>query len=153
MPILSDLAIKQANNWIATGAQRPETTEAHGRVRVAVIDTTVKEAGTAIEFAEFPAGRIRILGLASHVKATFATAATTLKIGYSKYDNFTGTEVAADDDAFLVATASGSVASLATAGASGLVLETRSGFTLTGTTSANVAVNDTIKGAVLYVVD
>lgn len=151
--IYSDLAAKQSANWIASGVKRPETTESHGRVRVAVIDTKVSVAGTDLEFVRFPAGRIRILGIASAVKATFATGGTTLKIGVSAYDNLVGTKVAADDDALMAATASASIANLAAAGASGVLLETKSGFTITGKTSANLAVNDTIKGAILYVVD
>ena len=143
----STIAAQQVTN----GATRPETTELHGRVRVAVIDTKITAADTDVILCRFPAGRIRILGTQSTIKPTLATGATTLKFGYGKARNYVGGEIAADDDAFLTATASTSVTTLS--GASGTLVETSSGFDLTATASANMAVNDTINGVVLYIVD
>lgn len=139
---------------VANKAYRPETTELHGRVRVAVIDTTMDGAGTDITLAKFPAGRIRILPL-STIK-TSATGSTTLDVGYSAYKDEVFTAVAADADALLAAKALTDVAksvALDAAGASGLLISSSGGFSITATASANLAKGDTLTGILYYVVD
>lgn len=143
----SNLAALQVRN----GSERPMTTEMQGRVRLAVID--FKSTGTDKEILlwKAPAGRVRILS--GNIKATLATAATTIKIGYRAYTSTDGQKKVADDDAFLAATASNTVEKLAALPPSGMLLETQTGFDVMATGSANIAVNDKIEGVILYVVD
>lgn len=148
----SNLAAKQ----LANDMDRAYPHEFAGRVRVAVVDLTVTAADKALALFTLPAGRVRILGASSMFTATFATAATTLKIGYAAYTGVDGVTVSADDDALLAATSGTNLASgktLVTAGYTGLVLESMSGIDIIGTASANLAADDVVKGVVLYVVD
>lgn len=143
----SNLAALQVRN----GTERPMPTEAHGRVRLAVID--FKSTGTDKEILlwKAPAGRVRILS--GNLKATLATTATTIKIGYSAHTSTDGQNVVADDDAFLTATASNTITALATLPPSGMLFETQTGFDVVATGSARIAANDKIEGVILYVVD
>lgn len=143
----SNLAALQVRN----GTERPMTTEVQGRVRLAVID--FKSTGTDKEILlwKAPAGRVRILS--GNIKATLATPATTIKIGYGAYTSTDGQKKVADDDAFLTATASNTITALAALPPSGMLLETQTGFDVTAIGSANIAANDKIEGVILYVVD
>lgn len=143
----SNLAALQVRN----GTERPMPTEAHGRVRLAVID--FKAAGTDKEILlwKAPAGRVRILS--GNIKATLATQATTIKIGYGAYTSTDGQKKVADDDAFLAATASNTIDKLAALPPSGMLLETQTGFDVMAVGSANIAAGDKIEGVILYVVD
>lgn len=139
---------------VANKAYRPETTELHGRVRVAVIDTTMAAADKDILLARFPAGRVRILPLSNI--STSATGTTTLDVGLGAYHDETFTTVAADPDALLAAKALTDVAkgvSLSGAGASGLCVSSSDGFDLLAAASANLAQGDTLTGVIYYVVD
>lgn len=143
----SNLAALQVRN----GTERPMPTEAHGRVRLAVID--FKSTGTDKEILlwKAPAGRVRILS--GNIKATLATQATTIKIGYGAYTSTDGQKKVADDDAFLAATASNTIDKLAALPPSGMLLETQTGFDVMAVGSANIAAGDKIEGVILYVVD
>lgn len=143
----SNLAALQVRN----GTERPMPTEAHGRVRLAVID--FKSTGTDKEILlwKAPAGRVRILS--GNIKATLATQATTIKIGYGAYTSTDGQKKVADDDAFLAATASNTIDKLAALPPSGMLFETQTGFDVMAVGSANIAAGDKIEGVILYVVD
>lgn len=145
-----------ASQQIANTADRPFPNMFAGRVRVASINVKVDAAEANMILCKLPAGRIRILGPQSMFTASFATAATTLKIGYAAYKGLMGSAVAADDDALLAATSGTNLASgkgLVTAGYDGLVFESKDGVTITGTASAALAADDTVTGVILYVVD
>lgn len=143
----SNLAALQVRN----GTERPMPTEAHGRVRLAVIDFKATGTDKEILLWKAPAGRVRILS--GNIKATLATAATTIKVGHGAYTSTDGQKTAADDDAFLTATASSTIATLAALPPSGMLFETQTGFDVTAIGSANIAANDKIEGVILYVVD
>lgn len=138
-----------------TGLKRPETTEVAGRVRVLVIDTVVAEVGKDVILADMAAGRIRILGMQSSVNATFATPATTLKVGVSAYTNINRQPVPAADAGLLAATEGSALTNkpLAIPGASGLLVPAGSAWRITATASADLAVGDKITGTILYVND
>ena len=143
----SNLAALQVRN----GTERPMTTEVQGRVRLAIID--FKSTGTDKEILlwKAPAGHVRVLS--GNIKTTLATPATNIKIGYSAYTSTDGQKTAADDDAFLAATASNTLEKLAALPPSGILLETQTGFDVMAVGSANIAAGDKIEGVILYVVD
>lgn len=139
---------------VANKAYHPETTELHGRVRVAVIDTVLEKADKEILLAKFPAGRIRILSLST--VGSSAGGATTLKVGHNGYKDEVYNEVAKDDDAFLVATELTEVqkgACFIAPGLSGMLITSVDGFDIIATASANLAAGDGLTGAIYYVVD
>lgn len=149
--LYSNVAALQKKN----GADRVATTELHGRVRACVIDTKFTAADKTVLLVRFPAGRIRILGM-SQLAAKLATSSTTIKVGYGAYKDPVFVDVVADDDALLATVAASSLAegaALDAAGPSGLLIESAEGVDIIATLSANGAVNDTITGVILYVVD
>lgn len=149
--LYSDVAALQKKN----GADRVNTTELHGRVRICVVDTKVTAAEDTITLVRFPAGRVRILGT-SNVAAKLATGGTTISIGYAAYKDPVFVDVPADEDALMKAAAASGMATgvpLGAAGPSGIVIESADGVDIIAKLSAAAAVNDTITGVILYVVD
>lgn len=143
----SNIAGMQTRNTM----ERPATTELQGRVRIAVIDFSSTGTDKEILLWKAPAGRVRILK--GELKATLATQATTLKIGFSSYRGVDGLTKAADDDAFLAAAASNTIEALAALPPSGMLFESQTGFDVIATGSANIAAKDKIEGVIYYVVD
>lgn len=143
----SNLAALQVRN----GAERPQTTEVQGRVRVAVVDFVATGTDKDVLLWKAPAGRVRVLS--ATLKATLATTATTIKIGHNGFTSTDNQKVAADDDAFQAAVASGTLAKFAATPPSGLLVESQTGFDVVAVCSAAIAVGDKIEGAILYVVD
>lgn len=141
----SNIAKKQLNR---NGADRPEVSDAYGRVRMICIDTKLEAADKEVVLWHFPAGRVRILS--GNIKAT---SSGTISIGTSCYldmDNVRQNPVPAK---FAAATAAASLTTLSAVPASGIVMETVSGFDLMATAAANMAVGDTINGIIYFVVD
>lgn len=135
----------------AAGSSRPAPTDIQGRVRMASFNLTVGAADTAGILAKMPAGVVRILK--ADLKATLATGATTLAIGTGAYNDINNAAVAAAPAALQAAVASTSLASLLAVPAEGVVISSIKGFDVTVTSSANMAVNDVIRGTLYYVVD
>lgn len=141
----SEIAKRQLGR---NGANRPEVFDAYGRVRMINIYTKIETADKEVVLWHFPAGRLRIL------KADLkATASGTLQVGHGQYTGMDNVIVEKDPDAFQAAVAAASLASLGALGPAGVLMETITGFDLLVTSSANLAVGNTIEGIVYFVVD
>lgn len=151
MPQYSDTAaVMQANQLIRSPL---EPRDHGGRVRASTFKLTVSAADTSHVLTRLPAGRIRVLGI-SAVKVSFATGTTTLSVGTGSYTDQDGSNKAAAAAALKAATAGSTInMTLDAAGPRGLALNSRDGVDIVGTTSANLAVNDTIEGVVYYILD
>ena len=139
------------NMQMAAGATRPAPTDIQGRVRIASFNLTVGTAETGGILAKMPSGTVRILK--ADLKATLATGATTLSVGTSAYNDLNNASVAAAPAGLQAAIASTSLTGLAAVPAEGVVISSIKGFDVTVTSSANMAVNDVIRGTLYYVVD
>ena len=151
MPQYSDTAaVMQANQLIRSPL---EPRDHGGRVRASTFKLTVSAVDMAHVLTRMPAGRIRILGI-SAVKVSFATGAATLSVGTGSYTDQDGSNKAAAATALKTATAGSTInMTLDAAGPRGLALNSRDGVDVIGTSSANLAVNDTIEGVVYYILD
>ena len=95
-----------------TQSDKLQTTEAHGRVRMAYFVHDQSGAGDAtssVAIVKLPPGRVRVLGKQSNVYVNWTTASATLDAGWDAYTDLAGDAVAADpnglDDGVSVETA------------------------------------------------
>ena len=140
-----------ANMQVLAGSTRPAPTDIQGRARMASFKLTVDAADNSGILVKMPSGTVRILK--ADLKATLATGATTLAIGTSAYNDLNNASVAAAPAGLQAAVASTSLAGLAAVPAEGVAISSIKGFDVTVTSSANMAVNDVIRGTLYYVVD
>ena len=151
MPQYSDIMAQAVANTLVRNPVEPR--DAGGRVRLYAFKLTVGAADTDMRLARLPAGRIRILGN-STLKVSFTTGATTLAVGLAAYTKQDGTTQAAVTNNLKTATAGSTITiPLDAAGPRGLPIDSREGVDIVGTTSANLAVNDTIEGVIYYAYD
>jgi hypothetical protein len=143
------------------------TTEIHGRVRVAYVTCVQSGAGDATSsFALFklPPGRVRLLLGSSFLYVNWTTGSATLDLGWDAYTNLSGTAVSADPDGLLdgldvdaVGLRSGedlvTLAAIQALGGS-KVFESKEGVIIRAT-SQDVAIadGDDLVGHFMYVVD
>ncbi len=139
-----------ANMQVLAGSTRPAPTDIQGRVRMASFKLTVDAADTSGILVKMPSGTVRILK--ADLKATLATV-TTLTIGTGAYNDLNNASVAADPAGLQAAIASMSITGLAAVPPEGVAISSIKGFDVTVTASANMAVNDVIRGTLYYVVD
>lgn len=140
-----------ANMQVLAGSTRPAPTDIQGRVRMASFKLTVDAAEKTGILAKMPAGVVRILK--ADLTASLATGATTLAIGTSAYNDLNNASVDAAPTGLQAAVASTSLAKLSAVPAEGVVISSIKGFDVTVTSSANMAVDDVIRGTLYYVVD
>lgn len=150
----------QVTNFDAEPAVMEETSDVHGRLRIAYFDHTQSGAGDAtssVEVVRLPPGTVRLLGALSRVEHNWTTASATMDIGWDAYTDLDGDAVAADsdgiDDGIDVDTAG------ATAIGSALTADTKVFISRDGVsirlTSQDTAIadTDTASGYLVYVLD
>ncbi len=133
----------------------------HGRLRVAYFSHTqsgVGDAGSSVEIARLPPGKIRILSHLSYLEAASAAASQTLDVGWDAYTDLDGTAVAADTDGILNGgdidtTANINLANVATITAGTTTFESQDGVSIRATFVGAMADTETISGAIVYVQD
>ena len=125
---------------IDTPSVKLDTTELHGRVRVAYADFTSASAQETINMFKLPNGARIIGGRLNHANLG---SGTTLSVGHAAYVNAAGTTVAADVDEYKVAAASTSVSAADIARTTALgensVVDAPDGLIVTATTAGNNA--------------
>ena len=121
---------------IDTPSVKLDTTELHGRVRVAYADFTADAAQETINMFKLPDGARIIGGRVNHANLG---SSTTLSIGHAAYVNAAGTTVAADVDEYKAAAASTSLTSFNIANTTALgensVVDAPDGLIVTATTA------------------
>ncbi|RJO66973.1 MAG: hypothetical protein C4523_10805 [Myxococcales bacterium] len=143
------------------------TTELHGRVRVAYITHAQSGAGDAtssVALCKLPPGRVRLLLGSSFFYVNWTTASATLDLGWDAYTAMDGTTTAADPngladgiDVDTVGLRSGEdLVTLAAIQATGgtKLFESKDGVVIRATSQDTaIADGDDLVGYLLYVVD
>lgn len=154
-------------NATATPIVNNDTTEMHGRVRVAYFTHAQSGAGDAtsdVILCKLPAGKVRLLLGSSFMYVNWTTASATMDLGWNAYTDQDGAAVAADPDGLAdgisVETAglySGEdLVTLAAIQATGgtKVFESQEGVEIVATSQdVGIADGDDLVGYILYVVD
>lgn len=150
----------QVTNFDASPSVREETSDVHGRLRIAAFDHTQSGAGDATssaEVARLPAGTVRLLGALSRVEHNWTTSSATMDVGWDAYTDLDGDAVAADadgiDNGVSVDTAGAmAVGSALTADTKVFTSQGGVSIRLTSTDTAIVS-GDTASGYLVYVLD
>lgn len=150
----------QVTNTDATPPVMEETSDLHGRMRIAYFDHTQDGAGDAtssVEIVRLPPGTVRLLGALSRVEHDWTTASATMDVGWDAYVDLDGDAVAADadgiDDGIDVDTA-GATAIGSALTADTKVFTSREGVSIRLTSQDEaIADTDTASGYLVYVVD
>jgi hypothetical protein len=162
MAVTTQESTQYANTYTTRPVVMNNTTDVHGRMRIAYFEHTQSGAGDAtssVAVAKLPPGRVRLLGALSNVYVNWTTASATMDAGWDAYTELDGTAVVADpnglDDGIDVdaagATALGSV--LASA-ASSKVFESKEGVTIRLTSQdVALAASSAVAGYIVYVQD
>jgi len=101
MAVTTQESTQYANTFTTTPAVVNPASDVHGRVRIAYFIHNQSGAGDAtssVAVAKLPAGKVRLLGMLSHIYVNWTTASATLDAGWDAYTDFDGTAVAADPD-------------------------------------------------------
>ena len=152
-------------NATATPVVNNNTTEQHGRVRIAFFTHAQDGAGDAtssVALCELPAGRVRVLASLSRAYVNWTTSGATLDLGWDAYTDLSGTAVAADPnglidgldvDAVGFQTLEGAIAANLLTGGT-YVFESKDGVVIRAT-SQDVAIadGDDLVGYICYVLD
>ena len=121
---------------VDTPSVKLDTTELHGRVRVAYADFTAAGAQETINMFKLPDGARIIGGRLNHAALG---SSTTLSVGHAAYVNAAGTTVALDVDEYKAAAASTSLTSFNIANTTALgensVVDAPDGLIVTATTA------------------
>lgn len=144
-----------ASKQILRGADRPQAFELHGRVRIAIIDTTFAKEDTQVCLVKFPAGRVRILGM-SAISAKIEGKDTAIQVGVSEHMNSVRQKKPANTKALLAPIAASSITggvNLKASGLSGFVVDSVAGFDVIATLSEKAKIGDSLSGVLLYVID
>jgi hypothetical protein len=133
-----------------------------GRVRIAYFEhaqSGAGDAGSSVEIARLPAGKVRVLASQSKAYFNWTTASATADLGWDAYTDIDGSAVAADpngiDDGISVETAGYQTFGASVTATGGTkVFESRDGVSLR-LTSQDVAIADAdvVAGFILFVVD
>ena len=70
-----------------------------GQIAYAMFTATqsgVGDATSSFAVVKLPAGRVRLLGLSSHMHVNWVTAVATMDVGWDAYEDFSGATVVAD---------------------------------------------------------
>lgn len=128
-----------------------DTTEQHGRIRIAHFDTGTIDAAQndLLNLIKMPAGKVRILRVCGANPAYGASA--TLDIGHTGYTNLSNVAVAASEAAFVAALAVASAADVDKI--VDVTIESRGGFTVQGKLEGANPASGQLKGWLEYVVD
>lgn len=152
-------------NITATPKVLNNTTEDHGRVRVAFFTHAQDGAGDAtsdVALCKLPPGRVRVLMSLSRAYVNWTTSGATLDMGWDAYTAQDGTTTAADPDGLIdgldvdtvgFQTLEGAIAANLLTGGT-YVFETKDGVVIRAT-SQDVALadGDDLVGYLMYVMD
>ena len=160
MPVTTQYSAQLGLNQTSPKS-RVDTTEMHGRLRLAYFDFTQDGAGDANSIAvlaQLPAGRIRILRHLSSIATSAFGAGRTLDIGHNGYTAFDGTVVAASVDQLVDGRDVAAAATAAPAAAAGadptVFYNSRDGVQIRAKVLGGTIPDDaTIKGVLVYVMD
>jgi len=150
----------QVTNTDATPPVMEETSDLHGRMRIAYFDHTQSGAGDAtssVEIVRLPPGTVRLLGALSRIEHAWTTASATMDVGWDAYIDLDGDAVAADADGLdngIDVDTAGVTAIGSTQAADTKVFTSREGVSIR-LTSQDTAIADTntASGYLVYVVD
>ncbi len=138
---------------VDTPSVKLDTTELHGRVRVAYADFTSASAQETINMFKLPDGARIIGGRLNHAALG---SSTTVSVGHAAYVNAAGTTVAADVDEYKAAASSASATGSAVASTTALgensVVDAPDGLIITATT-AGANATGLITVQITYVLD
>ena len=125
---------------VDTPSVKLDTTELHGRVRVAYADFTSASAQETINMFKLPDGARIIGGRLNHAALG---SSTTVSVGHAAYTQADGTAVAADVDEYKAAAASTSVSAANIAATTALgensLVDAPDGLIITATTAGGDA--------------
>jgi len=150
----------QVTNFDAEPAVMEETSDIHGRLRIAYFDHTQSGAGDAtssVEIVRLPPGTVRLLGALSRIEHAWTTASATMDVGWDAYTDLDGDAVAADADGLdngIDVDTAGVTAIGSTQAADTKTFISRDGVSIR-LTSQDTAIADTntASGYLVYVVD
>lgn len=162
MAVETEYSTEYTQGHITANADKLDTSEMHGRVRMAFFthdQATAGDATSIITLAKLPPGRVRLLASQSKAYVNWTTASATLDMGWAAHVDEDGDAVAADvdgiEDGLSVETAGYQTfggALTATGGTK--VFNSREGVDITvSSTDTAIALGDDIVGYLLYVVD
>jgi hypothetical protein len=167
MAVTTQYSTEYTQAYVTQPPSLLNTTEVHGRVRVAYVTHAQSGAGDAtssVALFKLPPGRVRLLIGSSCLYVNWTTASATLDLGWDAYTDLSGTAVAADPDGLIdgldvdaVGFRSGEdlvgLAAITALGGS-KVFESKEGVVIRAT-SQDVAIvsGDDLVGHFLYVVD
>jgi|TARA_R110000787_G_scaffold31975_4_gene84617 hypothetical protein len=152
-------------NATATPVVNNNTTEQHGRVRIAFFTHTQSGAGDAtssVALCKLPPGRVRVLASLSRAYVNWTTSSATLDLGWDAHTNLSGTAVVADPNGLIdglavdtvgFQTLEGAVAANLLTGGT-YVLESKDGVVIRATSQDTaIASGDDLVGYICYVLD
>lgn len=165
MGVTTQYSTEYAAQHVTTPSSNVNTTEMHGRVRMAFVTCLQDGAGDATSsFALFklPPGRVRLLLSLSRAYVNWTTGSATLDLGWDAYTNMAGATVNADPDGLVdgldvdtvgFRTFEGAVAANLLTGSTYL-FESKSGVVIRATSQDTaIATGDDLVGCFFYVVD
>ena len=139
---------------VNTPSVKLDTTELHGRVRVAYAEFTSAAAQETINMFKLPDGARIIGGRLNHAALG---SSTTVSVGHAAYVNAAGTTVALDVDEYKAAAASTSLTSFNIATTTALgensVVDAPEGLVVTATTAGGSDATGFISVQMTYVLD
>jgi hypothetical protein len=153
-------------NATATPPTNLNTTDLHGRVRVAYfnhVQSGAGDAGSSVALCKLPAGRVRLLLGSSFMYFNWTTASALCDLGWDAYTDIEGDAVVADTDGLIndldvdaVGLRSGEdlvtlAAIIATGGTK--LFESNSGVVIRATSPTAIVDGDDLFGYFMYVVD
>lgn len=167
MTVTHEESTEYTQLYITTPASPVNTSEWHGRMRVAYFTHDQSEAGDAtsdVALVKLPAGRVRLLLGSSLMYVNWTTGSATLDLGWDAFTAMDGTTTAADSNGLInaldvdtVGYYSGEdlVALTAIKATGGTHLfESKDGVVIRATTpTAAIASGDDLVGYFVYVID
>jgi hypothetical protein len=152
-------------NVTATPITSNNTTEEHGRIRLAFFTHAQSGAGDAtssVALCKLPPGRVRLLASLSRAYVNWTTSSATLDLGWDAHTNLSGTAVAADPDGLInglsvdtvgFQTLEGAIAANLLTGGT-YVFQSKDGVVIRATSQDTaIATGDDIVGYLAYVLD
>ncbi len=166
MAITTQESVEYAQVYTTVPASNLNTTEKHGRQRVAFFtheQVGTGDTGSSVALAKLPPGRVRLLLSNSWAYVNWPTAAAKLDLGWDGYTDMAGAAVTADPDGmvdgmdvdtvgirqFSTSTVAGVIATGYTK-----LFESKDGVVIRATAQDNAQVTgDDLVGYLTYVVD